>query len=54
MDLEFGLELADAPLGGCELGPLGGRQTRDESSVDLLLTPPGVDRPVAGDNRVFP
>jgi hypothetical protein len=47
MDLEFGLELADPLLGCREFRPLGGRQTRDEPSVDVFLTPPGVDRLIA-------
>jgi hypothetical protein len=47
MDRQFGLEFADAPLGRLEFRPLSGGQARDEPSVDLLLTPPGVDRLIA-------
>ncbi len=44
MDLDVGLEFADAPLGRRQFRPLGGREARDEPALDLLLTPPGVDR----------
>ena len=44
MNLEFGFEFADPPLGGGQLLALDGRQTRDETPVNLLLAPPGVDR----------
>ena len=47
MDLELGLELADAPLGCRELFALDGCQARDQAPVDSLLAPPGVDRLVA-------
>ena len=47
MDQQFSLEFVDAPLGGCEFPPLSGRQARDQSSVDLFLASPGVDRLVA-------
>jgi len=44
MDRQFGLEFVDAPLGRCEFVAFSRSQTGDESAVDLLLTPPGVDR----------
>ena len=43
MDLELRLELADPPLGGCQLGPLRGRQAGNEAPVDLLLMAPEID-----------
>ena len=47
MDLEFGLELADATLGGGELSALDRGETRDEASVDPVLGAPEVDGLIA-------
>jgi hypothetical protein len=47
VDLEFGLQLVDAPLGGGEFLALDRRQPGDQPPVDGLLATPGVDRLVA-------
>jgi hypothetical protein len=47
VDLELGLELADAPLGCRELLALDGCQARDQAPVDLILPSPDIDRLVA-------
>jgi hypothetical protein len=43
VDRQFSLELSDALLGRGELVPLGGRQARDLSAIDLFLSSPDVD-----------
>jgi hypothetical protein len=51
VDLEFGLELVDPGLRCGELVTLDRSQARDQSAVDGLLAPPGVDR-LAADPEV--
>jgi hypothetical protein len=47
MDLQFGLEFADTPLGCRKFLTFSGSQTGDKPSVHALLAPPGVDRLIA-------
>jgi hypothetical protein len=47
VDLERGLELADAPLRRAQLVPLGRRKPRLETTINAVLTTPAIDRLLA-------